>query len=138
MYATHLKAKNFEETRKIQISQLLEDIKKKTINLSEKEKNKLGLIVCGDFNAEPHFDCIQMMEKEGVFNSVSKNFEFTTYKIREKEYCRIIDYIFFSSNLKLICRNTNFSKEEIGINGLPNEKFPSDHLQLYAVFGLEN
>ena len=95
------------------------------------------MIVCGDFNAEPHFDCIQMMEKEGVFNNVSRNFDFTTYKIREKEYCRIIDYIFFSNNLKLICRNTNVSKEEIGINGLPNEKFPSDHLQLYAVFGLE-
>ena len=60
---------------------------------------------------------------------------FTTFKIREKKYCRVIDYIFYI-NCKCMSYLDMPLEETIGENGLPNAIFPSDHLNLVASFEL--
>ena len=65
--------------------------------------------------------------------------DYSTIKLRDKLYKRIIDYIIFISknedntNNELIIKTTERAKPEIDETiGLPNENFPSDHLFLKA------
>lgn len=74
--------------------------------------------------------------------SDDKEPSFTTWKFRqydeiEDEQCRTIDYIFYKPQgfvpiaiLKLP------TKDDIGLNGLPSNQYPSDHLALEAVFNI--
>jgi len=132
IFATHLKAKDFEEMRKVQTKELMEHIKKYDA-LKIEEKQKIGVVVCGDFNAEPHFDCMKPLMD--TLEYAYKDTEFTTFKVRDKLYCRVIDYMFYGREaLKLIGRQEIPKKEEIDANGLPNAAYPSDHLSLFALF----
>lgn len=136
VFVTHLKAKGFEDVRIVQTSQLLESFKQNEFVKTE-EKQKVGVVICGDFNAEPHFQCMKALLSE--LDSVYQDAEYTTFKIRDKEYCRVIDYILYNKNvLQLMGRQEIPKKEEIGLDGLPNSNYPSDHLSLCASFQFNN
>ena len=137
VFVVHLKAKEaFENIRIGQVEHLIKFI----------EKNFLGkypIFILGDFNAEPSYTCINNLLNNEKLNVKSlfdlKKLDYTTIKLRDKMYKRIIDYILFVS------KNKNNSDNELSINyaerakpdidesiGLPNDKFPSDHLFLKA------
>ena len=139
LIVTHLKAKHeFEKTRLKQIKQICDHLSSQEfLIIYSEELNCKGLIICGDFNAEPTNESINYLKNfKFIQTKLSNAFEdadFTTFKIREEEYIRVIDYIFYY-NLGLIKTNKLMTKTEIGPNGLPNESFPSDHLYLKANF----
>ena len=137
IFVVHLKAKEaFENIRIGQVEHLIKFI----------EKNFLGkypIFILGDFNAEPSYTCINNLLNNEKLNVKSlfdlKKLDYTTIKLRDKMYKRIIDYILFVS------KNKNNSDNELSIKyaerakpdidesiGLPNDKFPSDHLFLKA------
>ena len=137
VFVVHLKAKEaFENIRIGQVEHLIKFI----------EKNFLGkypIFILGDFNAEPSYTCINNLLNNEKLNVKSlfdlKKLDYTTIKLRDKMYKRIIDYILFVS------KNKNNSDNELSIKyaerakpdidesiGLPNDKFPSDHLFLKA------
>ena len=139
--ATHLKAKErFEKIRVIQINQVCKHLSSEEFLNNYRELNCEGLVFCGDFNAEPTYECIRNMCSYKFIDSFLSNAfeksEITTYKIRDKEYARVIDYIFYY-NLELISLNKLMQKKEIGDKGLPSLSFPSDHLFLKADFKLK-
>ena len=136
-FVVHLKAKEaFENIRIGQVEHLIKFI----------EKNFLGkypIFILGDFNAEPSYTCINNLLNNEKLNVKSlfdlKKLDYSTIKLRDKMYKRIIDYILFVS------KNKNNSDNELSIKyaerakpdidesiGLPNDKFPSDHLFLKA------
>lgn len=132
VFATHLKAKDFEDMRKVQTGELFDHIKAYD-SLTHEEKQKIGIVVCGDFNAEPHYGCMKPLIEN--LEWAYKEAEYTTMKVRDKMYCRVIDYIFYGKNtLKLVGKQEIPKKEEMDTNGLPNAVFPSDHLSLYTLF----
>ena len=137
VFVVHLKAKEaFENIRIGQVEHLIKFI----------EKNFLGkypIFILGDFNAEPSYTCMNNLLNNEKLNVKSlfdlKKLDYTTIKLRDKMYKRIIDYILFVS------KNKNNSDNELSIKyaerakpyidesiGLPNDKFPSDHLYLNA------
>ena len=137
VFVVHLKAKEaFENIRIGQVEHLIKFI----------EKNFLGkypIFILGDFNAEPSYTCINNLLNNEKLNVKSlfdlKKLDYSTIKLRDKMYKRIIDYILFVS------KNKNNSDNELSIKyaerakpyidesiGLPNDKFPSDHLFLKA------
>lgn len=133
VFMTHLKAKDFEETRKIQTKELFENITMKYEIVKPEERKNIGIMVCGDFNAEPHYEC--MKELLNFFDSAYKDAEFTTFKFRDKLYARVIDYMLYSKeSLKIIGKLEIPKKEDMDGKGLPNEDFPSDHLSLFGLF----
>lgn len=135
--AVHLKAKaENENIRFAQIEHLMKYI----------EKNHLGkypIFILGDFNAEPTYSCIQKLLENKNINAKSlfdfNELGFSTIKLRDKLYKRIIDYIFFvpkekdgkDKEIKIL--NAEKAKPTIDEKiGLPNNAFPSDHLFLKA------
>jgi mRNA deadenylase 3'-5' endonuclease subunit Ccr4 len=69
--------------------------------------------------------------------------EMTTFKIRDKEYYRIIDYIFYSNFVNKIKVTPTMKKDEFKLyekditsTGLPSSFFPSDHYYLNLVFNI--
>lgn len=125
---THLKAKpEFEEKREHQIQVLLEQIKLFNID------NNPNVIITGDLNTEPSGSVYPIIINAG-YKSAYPVDSWTTYKYRLEEVCRNIDYIFYSVNLELNNILEIPDKQLIGINGLPNQFYPSDHMSLFATF----
>ena len=135
--AVHLKSKaENEKTRLGQVNHLIKFIE-------EKHLGKYPILILGDFNAEPNYECIEKFLVNKNINAKSlfnlKELDFTTIKLRDQLYRRIIDYIFFigknkddtDKELKIISaeKATPIIDESVG---LPNEVFPSDHLFLKA------
>jgi len=133
----HLKAKAENENIRLgQINHLMKYI----------EENHLGkypIFILGDFNAEPTYSCILKLLENKNINAKSlfdfNELGFSTIKLRDKLYKRIIDYIFFvpkekegkDKELKIL--NAERAKPIIDEKiGLPNDVFPSDHLFLKA------
>jgi mRNA deadenylase 3'-5' endonuclease subunit Ccr4 len=157
LLVTHLKAKKeFEEIRKNQIKHICN-----YINFDENYLRKLkdyncdSLILCGDFNTEPDSESLsyllnyklmgkfeKFVSSYNLFDKNEKDFlECSTFKIREKEYYRVIDYIFYAGNIKLnkVINIPNKNSDEwkhILDKGLPSEEFPSDHHYLGIEFSL--
>jgi mRNA deadenylase 3'-5' endonuclease subunit Ccr4 len=133
----HLKSKEEnEKTRLGQINHLMEYI----------EKYHLGnypIFILGDFNAEPTYSCILKLLENKKINAKSlfdfNELGFSTIKLRDKLYKRIIDYIFFvpkekdgkDKELKILTAEKAKPTIDEKI-GLPNDVFPSDHLFLKA------
>jgi len=146
---THLKAKKpFEEIRKIQVKHICDIINndKKFLNLF-KNLNCESIILCGDFNTEPDCGSIQYLKNfefndsnllkfnsaYNIFDKSKDDFlECTTFKIREEEAYRVIDYIFYAGKIKVtevekIPTKSSNEWESITNIGLPSSFFPSDH-----------
>ena len=133
----HLKAK--EENENIRICQMNHIIKYIEDNLL----GKYPIFVIGDFNAEPTYESIiNFLENKNISPKSLfdlKKLDFTTIKLRDVLYRRVIDYIFY------VGKNKDNADKELKILdvekgkpamdekiGLPNELFPSDHLYLKA------
>lgn len=134
--AVHLKAKEENENvRIVEMKHLMNHIEKNYLR-------KYPIFLLGDFNAEPTYECILNFLGNKNISPQSlldlKELDFTTIKLRDKLYRRVIDYIFFvgknegdSKELKII--NAEKGKPIIDEKiGLPNDIFPSDHLYLKA------
>lgn len=139
---THLKAKQEgSELRLAQGKHLLTEIN----SFAENHP----IIVCGDFNAPPDEPVCELFKGSDSPPKLSSSYvtphygnkdpPLTSWKFRatgESKYT--IDYIWFSSNtLKVDSIWTVPTEEEIGKDGLPCAKYPSDHVALCTCFRLE-
>lgn len=108
-------------------------------------------IICGDFNApkeEPVYKYIAEAEKNvGVkfASSYKQHYEgneppLTSWKFRPgKESQYTIDYIWYTSDKLSVDSVWHIpTEEEIGPDGLPNLKYPSDHVALCTHFSVLN
>ena len=140
---THLKAKREgSELRLAQGKHLLSEIQ------AFAEDNPV--IVCGDFNASPDEPVCELFQGSDSPPKLSSSYitphygnkepPFTSWKFRtagESKYT--IDYIWFNSDtLKVDSIWTVPTEEEIGKDGLPCAKYPSDHVSLCTCFRLES
>ena len=133
----HLKSKaENENIRVVQIEHLIKYIEENFLR-------KYSIFLMGDFNAEPYYSCIiKILENKNLCAKSLfdlKKLDFTTIKIRDVLYRRIIDYIFFIPKNKKNCdkelKIISIEKANPLIDekiGLPNDIFPSDHLFLKA------
>lgn len=132
----HLKSKaENENIRLAQVDHLMKCIE-------ENYLRKYPIFIIGDFNAEPTYTCISKILENKNFGAKSlfnlKELDFTTIKLRDVLYKRVIDYIFFigknkDENKELNIINIEKGKPTIDEKiGLPNDIFPSDHLFLKA------
>ncbi len=133
----HLKSK--AENENIRLAQMNHLMK----HIEENYLGKYPIFILGDFNAEPTYSCIQQLLENKKICAKSifdlNNLDFTTIKLRDKLYRRVIDYIFFigknkeSRDNELKILNVEKAKPTIDEKiGLPNDVFPSDHLFLKA------
>lgn len=132
----HLKSK--EENENIRLAQVDHLMK----CIEENYLRKYPIFIIGDFNAEPTYTCISKILENKNFGAKSlfnlKELDFTTIKLRDVLYKRVIDYIFFigknkDENKELNIINIEKGKPTIDEKiGLPNDIFPSDHLFLKA------
>jgi len=133
----HLKAKEkFENVRIVQMDHLMRYIEEKFLK-------KYPIFILGDFNAEPTYQSILNLMANDKIKPKSlfdlKTLDFTTIKLRDVLYRRIIDYIFFvgknpneiEKELKIISCDKGRPELDEKI-GLPNNVFPSDHVYLQA------
>ena len=142
VFVVHLKAKEPNENIRIgQVNHLIKFIENNFLR-------KYPIFILGDFNAEPSYTCINNLLSNENLNVKSlfdlNKLDYSTIKLREKLYKRIIDYILFVSKNKnnsdneLCIRSAERAKPELDESiGLPNDKFPSDHLFLKAEVDLK-
>ena len=106
------------------------------------------LIVCGDFNAEPHEPVVETFRSSSLslssaychLSSDMTEPAYTTWKVRghykgnfESKQC--IDYIWYTPrHLQPAALLKLPSEDEIGKDRLPSLQYPSDHLSLVADF----
>lgn len=138
---THLKAKVGQENetlRKAQIAYLIQYLKSKNLDHP--------LILCGDFNAPPTEPAYEVVKSCDLgLTSVNTHLsqegqepKYTTWKVRDTEVCRTIDYIWYTKKgLKVKSILNMPSEDEIGKGRLPSFRYPSDHLSLVCDMILE-
>ena len=128
--ATHLKAKpGFEEIRKNQVVQLMNEIK-------HFNTNNYPELICGDFNDTPDsLACIEMNKKyRSAYQPEtlpSMNL-WTTCKKRKELVKRTIDYIFYDNRFKCL-QVLDIPQNDVI---LPASFYPSDHSLIGAVLEL--
>ena len=94
------------------------------------------LILTGDFNAEPTEPVVRAVTEE-LASAYPDTTPFTTWKVRESgEQKSTLDYIFHSKGLEVEATLDMPTEEQVGVDRLPSEAFPSDHLSLVADFSL--
>jgi mRNA deadenylase 3'-5' endonuclease subunit Ccr4 len=158
---THLKArKQNEDIRTSQVKYLMKFIDEDEVFLNRMEQfGCKSLILCGDFNSEPQIACIPyLLNFKFTNNKIFANesfksaynisdeskddfLEMTTFKFRESEYFRVIDYIFYMGNVNYIQTSptikksdSSYTETDLKNKGLPNQDFPSDHFYLNFYF----
>jgi len=118
----------------------------------ERKKDHIPIIIAGDFNeiptnpvcqyfAEGHFKEILNIPKhplqlENSYNHYdnTKVAPYTTFKKRDKEVCRTIDYIWYTSDKLHVTHLLEIPLIEELKNRLPCSEYPSDHLALISFF----
>ena len=125
---THLKAKHeFAEKRMQQAGELWQRLFVRGL---------LGgnLVVMGDFNDEPDSPCVRVFINDSPMGLKSayecRPPEYTTYKMRDKTYCRVIDYIMCSRNIGVTKTLDLPARDQFYPFGLPSIDYGSDHLML--------
>jgi len=94
------------------------------------------LILTGDFNADPNEPVVRAVTEE-LASAYPDTTPFTTWKVRESgEQKSTLDYIFHSKGLEVEATLDMPTEEQVGVDRLPSEAFPSDHLSLVADFHL--
>jgi endonuclease/exonuclease/phosphatase family metal-dependent hydrolase len=138
---THLTAWDKNENIRIkQVQKLMHCLKNDNAIEQYKIKN---IILCGDFNTGPYSECVsivKMNEYKSVFDNFDKdNQEYTMVIDTMDEGIKKLkfDYMFTKGNVNVVKKL--LPKEYLDFeNGMPNEKFPSDHLFLKMEFGFGN
>ncbi|MDA1266617.1 MAG: endonuclease/exonuclease/phosphatase family protein [Planctomycetota bacterium] len=127
---THLKARpGFEDLRAAQARQL---------------RAALGprgaCVVAGDFNDVPGSRAHAAIVGLGCpYEDLDAAPEWTTWKIREAELRRTIDYLWYRRGaLRPSAVLSIPSDDQVGAARLPSWQYPSDHLSLAAVFAIES
>lgn len=125
---THLKAKPaFEDLRVQQISELLEIL-----------ANETGpLILAGDLNTTYLGEVYPMILADGFQDSYStvlaRELEFSTWKVRDSEVKRTIDYVFCKELTPLTVLDSPTSSS-VSTCRFPSIQNPSDHIPLLTKF----
>lgn len=138
----HLKSKKAHaEKRRAQIDFILKSV---IVHCSKhKDLKSHPLIFCGDFNGQPYEAFYKLITEndqlnlKDVYSQYVDKKEPTTIKCRESVWIkREIDYIFFTENSLQVLSYLELPKDEklIEEQGLPNEKYSSDHLSLVCDF----
>lgn len=157
---THLKAKvGFEETRVKEGSILLESLASFMEEESPKRKTEKVIVIGGDFNDVPGSDVYNLFrsptdklgkdfpiknltsaytlypqslieKEEATTEEEEKKEPYTTFKKRDSVVRRCIDYIWVSSNVKILDLLEIPKFTELPEAGLPGFTYPSDHLAI--------
>jgi nocturnin len=89
-------------------------------------------ILCGDFNAEPTEHCIQMFSDQKDIE-MAEPLPWTTWKVREIPVKHTIDYVFYSSNMKV--HSSWLPPHNVHpVKALPCVNYPSDHIGVAVNF----
>jgi mRNA deadenylase 3'-5' endonuclease subunit Ccr4 len=163
VFITHLKSKEENESIRLsQIKHLMKFIDEDEVFLRQMEEFQCNsIILSGDLNTEPDWSCVPyLLDFKLTKNKMLKNLSFksaynisdrskddflemTTFKFRDTELCRVIDYVFFMGNVNSIKTSptikksdSSFSQTDLKNTGLPNQNFPSDHFHLNFYFNL--
>lgn len=104
---------------------------------------QLPIVICGDFNSEPHWATYQQMLgspfrlRSAYYNTVCTDSEpdYTTYKYRKQLESRTIDYI-WAKDFEVVEVLSIPTEDEIGPFGLPGVDYPSDHIALVCKLGV--
>jgi mRNA deadenylase 3'-5' endonuclease subunit Ccr4 len=159
--STHLKSKSFNEPTRLAQVKFIACYINSNENFVDKytKYNSSGMIICGDFNAEPSYSCIQHLlefkfsknlllsntKLHSAYNFLDSSkddyLEMTTFKFRDSEYYRVIDYIFYTEGIKFLSNTPTIKKSDpsfetsgLSKTGFPNSDFPSDHYYLTMEF----
>jgi len=126
---THLKAKpGNEAVRSQSVTQLLS-----ALTCVCKDYPGLPVLLTGDMNAEPNEDCIAQIKAHPLgFVSAYPEESYTTWKIRDTEVKRCIDYVFSTPGLTPF-RHT-LPPPDATARWFPSIHCPSDHLPLMVDF----
>lgn len=132
---THLKAKpGFEAVREHQAQQLLAAVKEALAQLEPGTQ----LIVTADLNDTPDSAAYKQLVSDGSLTSayaelLGEEAPWTTWKVRSSgEVRRTIDYIFTGPTLRPEAVLLPPPMEMVDEARLPSERYPSDHLCLWA------
>jgi len=141
--ACHLKAKPGFEHERLKQCKIVMDLVNQTRATSHYAS---PVFLLGDLNDTPGSLCIDYIEAHPTcFESAYGQFYshggvddyYTTFKKREEEVCRIIDYIFYQP-VKCKCTGVvAIPPKSTFPNRLPAPNYPSDHLALVAGFVFE-
>ncbi len=138
---THLKAKQgFEGLRAAQAKDLLQAVD----DIRRKIDNKSAVAICGDFNGQPHEECYSVMENhpdlrlESAYKNLMKSeIPYTTWKIRDVEKKKTIDYIWINPDkVGVAACLAAPSEEDVPKERFPSFSCPSDHIALCCDFTL--
>lgn len=137
---THLKSKENEALRTLQITELCSKLADIRNNLREPSST----ILLGDLNTDPYSthkiqaSCVPVITTNNYQSAYPllplSIGDYTTWKIRgDKETKHVIDYI-FTDNLTCTATLNKPSLQEMEPTRLPGFRYPSDHLSLVAQF----
>lgn len=121
---THLKAKEpFSAIRLIQ-GQILHEV--------ASQYAEYPTVLVGDFNADPDEPVVDFFYKHYTSAYSNEPGTFTTMKLRDKLYKRVIDYIWFNDKFVLKSTLELLNSDDVPSPYLPSELYPSDHIALMA------
>jgi len=133
---THLRAKEGHELeREAQARELCEHI-------DRIRRPGEAIIVAGDFNDTPTSVALESMKRSSLalksaYTALHSGEDaWTTWKIRERETRRVIDYVFHSPELAPVRLLQAPDTAHVPAHRLPDWAFPSDHLDLAVELGL--
>ncbi|MEZ6017417.1 MAG: endonuclease/exonuclease/phosphatase family protein [Planctomycetota bacterium] len=133
---THLRAKVGHEAERLAQAQQL------CAHLARVRSAGEPLVVAGDFNDTPDSLAVSAMlgAPLGLASAYGSHHAargaWTTWKIREHETQRVIDYVFHTAELAALELLDAPAPHEVGPQRLPDRQFPSDHLNLAVRFRL--
>ncbi len=141
--ATHLKAKlGCEEVRKNQCISIMMRMATIMKNITPPPT----MFLLGDLNDTPDSQCIKYLENNPLqiqsayakfYRSKTADEYYTTYKKREEEVRRVIDYIYYQSYVTTCEGVASIPPISAFPNRLPAVNYPSDHLAMVASFVFE-
>jgi len=136
LVVTHLKAQQNEKCeliRKQQVDQILQEFLNETTSIEEEP-----IIVLGDFNSEPSSESVKKVRGflQSAYDLERDEKLVTTWKTRGNSTVRrVIDYIFYSTNLQLKSI-LSIPFETVEEEKMPSLRYPSDHILIAAKFEL--
>lgn len=136
---THLKAKNFDDVREAEATQVLAELERFVVALGR----PCDVLLCGDFNTvldSPALRAVLAHTPRRLQNVQFPPGHFTTWKWRgseggaESEKKLSIDHIFYSEGLRPVSLLSAPADDAVGPGALPCARYGSDHLAQLAVF----